>query len=151
MAPKRAKAAVSDDNDDSSHKPTWDSSERNLQLYLLPLKRWLPRQHPQLNNFLRFGYIMNSKQEAVVYDNDHKDLLKSGNFQAGTFESPWFHHTSLEGERSSDEDSEASLGSSAAARVPLSTKKIKRPTDQKTIVEIIKQIFIGEEGTETLH
>ena len=76
MAPKRAKAVTNpDDSDDASDKPMWDSSERNLQLYLQPLKRWLPRQHPQLNNFLRYGYIINGKQETVVFDNDHKRLL----------------------------------------------------------------------------
>ena len=103
MAPKRAKAVTNpDDSDDASDKPMWDSSERNLQLYLQPLKRWLPRQHSQLNNFLRYGYIINGKQETVVFDNDHKRLLADGSIVAGSFESPWFQP----GEESDDEECE---------------------------------------------
>ena len=51
---KQPKHADTGDKDDSDNRPEprWDSSLRNLRLYLIPLKRWLPRQHPQLNNFV---------------------------------------------------------------------------------------------------
>ena len=42
MPPKRGSKpkADSDDNDESD-KPSYDSNERNLRLYLLEVKRWL--------------------------------------------------------------------------------------------------------------
>ena len=51
---KRTKlpADIGDKDDSDKPEPQWDSSLRNLRLYLIPLKRWLPRQHPQLNNFV---------------------------------------------------------------------------------------------------
>ena len=57
MAPKKRAGRPADTEADTDDKtePCWDSSHRNLRLYLLPLKRWLPRQHPQLNNFIRYG------------------------------------------------------------------------------------------------
>ena len=90
MAPKRAKQTTdTGDKDDSDKQPTWDSSLRNLRLYLLPLKRWLPRQHAQLNNFVRYGYIMNNKQEILVYNSDHQEQLQHNKLVPGSFEKPW--------------------------------------------------------------
>ena len=45
MPKSRAKNVETDDKDDKEEDPEWDSNERNLMLYLLKLKRWLPRQH----------------------------------------------------------------------------------------------------------
>ena len=85
MAPKRSqKPDDTDDNDNNNDNPTWDSNDRNLMLYLLKLKRWIPKQHKQWNNFARFGYIVNSRQEVVCFSDTHKESLKSG-FRAGTF------------------------------------------------------------------
>ena len=78
MAPKRTNKHAESSDDNDTDKPSWDSSERNLTLYLIELKRWLPRQHSQLNNFLRWGYIINGKQEVVVNDTDHKEQLING-------------------------------------------------------------------------
>ena len=72
MAPARGTKLPADTaEDDTDVKPTWDSNERNLRLFLLKLSRWLPRQHTQLNNFLRYGYIINSRQQVVVFDTVH--------------------------------------------------------------------------------
>ena len=67
MAPQRNKKPASDDNDNSEKDdPQWDANERNLLLYLLTLKRWLPNQHPQFKNFIRHGYIRSSASRARV-------------------------------------------------------------------------------------
>ena len=90
MAPKRgAKPPPDNDDSDDNDKPSWDSNERNLMLYLLELKRWLPRQHPQLSNFLRFGFIINSRQQNVVFDIIHRQKLQDGTIEPGTFEKPY--------------------------------------------------------------
>ena len=132
MAPQRSrKAAEADDNDDSSDQPKWDSSDRNIQLHLQSLKRWLPRQHSQFNNFIRYGYIINARQEVVVCDNDHKEQLLNGTLVPGLFEQPWQH--SAAGDSSDEADSEDSTDSRASALHPLSAKKIKpKPTPTPT-------------------
>ena len=54
MAPARgAKQPADTAEDDTDVKPSWDSNERNLRLFLLKLSRWLPRQ---LNNFIRYSH-----------------------------------------------------------------------------------------------
>ena len=123
MAPSRSKpAAEANDKDDSDNKPIWDSSDRNIQLHLQALKRWLPRQHSQFNNFIRYGYIINSRQEVVVSDIDHKNRLLNGTLIQGTFERPWRRE-----EGSDDADSDDSEdGSSGSGKLrPLSVKKVK--------------------------
>ena len=88
MPPKRSIKPAADDNDDidKETQPRWDANDRNLlHLYLLQLKRWLPKQHPQFNNFIRYGYIINSRQQTVVFDNDHKDKLQAGRMTAASF------------------------------------------------------------------
>ena len=96
MAPKRATKPAESSNDNDTDTPTWDSSERNLTLYLIELKRWLPRQHSQLNNFLCWGYIINGKQEVVVNDTDHKEQLIDGTATRGSFEKPFTRTPVLE-------------------------------------------------------
>ena len=60
MAPKRN--YKSDDTDDNNNDdPSWDANDRNLMLYLLKLKRWIPKKHKQWLNFIRYGYIVNSR------------------------------------------------------------------------------------------
>ena len=92
MPPKRGSKpkADSDDNDESD-KPSYDSNERNLRLYLLEMKRWLPRKHVQLNNLLRWSFIMNSRQEVIVYDTDQQDKLQDGTIVRGSFEELYIH------------------------------------------------------------
>ena len=122
MAPKRATKPAESSNDNDTDTPTWDSSERNLTLYLIELKRWLPRQHSQLNNFLRWGYIINGKQEVVVSDTDHKEQLINGSAVRGSFEKP-FTRIVNESESEDDEDSDYE----APATRPLSARKIRKP------------------------
>ena len=119
MAPKPKAAELSDDDND---KPSWDSSERNLTLYLIELKRWLPRQHSQLNNFIRWGYIINGKQEVVVHDTDHQNQLIQGTATRGSFEKPYLRTQAFE----SDSDDDSTDG--AALTRPLSSRKIRQPT-----------------------
>ena len=121
MAPKRAKKPDAPDDKDDKDDPSWDCNDRNLQLYLIPLKRWLPRQHSQLNNFLRFGYVLNSRQEVVVFDTDHKNQLQSGSFTPGTFEEPWLP-AALRIDSEDESESEGSVDYTA----PLSSKKVQK-------------------------
>ena len=133
MAPSRSRkaAAAADDKDDSSDKqPRWDSSDRNIQLHLQALKRWLPRQHAQFNNFIRFGYIINSRQEVVVSDNDHKALLQSGALVPGTFEKPWRPVESDSDEEDSYDSADSNVSSTRLR--PLSAKKVKPKTTTTT-------------------
>ena len=104
MAPNRgAKTpAQTDDSDDDDKKPNYDSNERNLKLYLQRLKRWLPQQHPQLKNFIRYGFILNSRQQVCVFSTSHKDALQMGAITAGTFEKPCTIGISEEEEGSSE-------------------------------------------------
>ena len=89
MAPYRgSKAAAQAADNDDNDQPDWDSSSRNLALFLLKLKKWLPRQHASVNTFIRFGFILNSRQKVVVFDSDHKARLQAGGLAAGTFENP---------------------------------------------------------------
>ena len=126
MAPKhKGKPAELSDNDND--KPAWDSSERNLTLYLIELKRWLPRQHSQLNNFIRWGYIINGKQEVVVHDTDHKEQLINGNATRGSFEKPFTRSPMLESDESDDDSYDAGV-----ATRPLSSRKIRQPTPTTT-------------------
>ena len=129
MAPKKRANRPADTEADTDDKtePRWDSSHRNLRLYLLPLKRWLPRQHPQLNNFIRYGYILNGKQEVVVHNTEHRDLIHSGNIEAGTFEKPFSMPIGSE----SEDESAISQDSGAASR-PLSSKKLRTHTSTTT-------------------
>ena len=129
MPPSRPrKAAEADDKDDSSDKqPKWDSSDRNIQLHLQALKRWLPRQHAQFNNFIRYGYIINSRQEVVVCDIDHKNQLQNGSLTPGSFEEPWQLYASNTSDDEASDDSTESLGGTR----PLSAKKVK-PTPTTT-------------------
>ena len=141
MAPPRA--AKTPDKDDSDDKvPSWDSNYRNLKLWLLHLKRWLPLQLKQFNNFIRFGYIINSRLETVVFDNDHSDMLTDASLTAGTFEQPCMVKNG-DGGPSEDEDSgeeeeeeeapEREREASAALRTtePLSAARIRRvPTSR---------------------
>ena len=122
MAPKRAKKPDAPDDKDDKDDPSWDCNDRNLQLYLIPLKRWLPRQHSQLNNFLRFGYVLNSRQEVVVFDTDHKNQLQSGAFTPGTFEEPWLPAAL----RIDSEDESESEEGSVDVTAPLSSKKVQK-------------------------
>ena len=79
MAPKRNATPVdADDTDDKPEEPNWDSNERSLMLYLLMLKRWLPKQRTQFNNFIRFGFIINGRQEVVAFNDTHKSELQDG-------------------------------------------------------------------------
>ena len=121
MPKPRAKNVETDDKDDKEEDPEWDSNERNLMLYLLKLKRWLPKQHSQLNNFLRYGFIINGRQEVVVFDTDHQTDLQRGTFTAGSFEHPCNVGLGQESAES-DGDSEASQD---APMQPLSARKIK--------------------------
>ena len=126
MAPK-LKGKPAELSDDDNDKPAWDSSERNLTLYLIELKRWLPRQHSQLNNFLRWGYIINGKQEVVVQDTDHKEQLIQGTATRGSFEESFICSRSIESDSSGDESVDA-----GAATRPLSARKIRKPTTTTT-------------------
>ena len=132
MAPKKRAGRPADTEADTDDKtePCWDSSHRNLRLYLLPLKRWLPRQHPQLNNFIRYGYILNGKQEVVVHNTEHQNLIQSGRFTVGTFEKPFRMPSSEEGDSSDDE--EASLDSGALTHPPSARKPKSKPTTEAT-------------------
>ena len=59
MAPKRTPAKTkADDTDDkdSLSQPTYDNQLRNLMLFLVHLKRWLPRQVPGTSTFIKFYY-----------------------------------------------------------------------------------------------
>ena len=131
MAPKRSqKPDDTDDNDNNYDNPTWDSNYRNLMLYLLKLKRWLPKQHKQWNNFVRFGYIVNSRQEVVCFSDTHKEDLKKG-FRAGTFEAPCM--AGLKGEDAEDDD-DSSVDSSALTHPP-SARKPKSTTPDKSTLD----------------
>ena len=126
MAPNRGtkKPADTDDSDDDK-KPNYDCNDRNLQLFLQELKRWLPRQHSQLKNFLRYGFIINSRQEVLVFDDDHKQALQNGTLAAGTFEKPCTIGLEDDGETSDVYDSDGDVA--AALPAELSARKI-RPT-----------------------
>ena len=68
MGPKRGtKQPADNDDSDDNDKPTWDSNERNLMLYLLELKRWLPRQYPQLNNFSSASASSSTADSRMLY------------------------------------------------------------------------------------
>ena len=108
-----------DDKDDKEEDPEWDSNERNLMLYLLKLKRWLPRQHSQFNNFVRFGFIINGRQEVVVFNDKHKTELQNGSFANGTFEHPCNIGLSEASDADSESASDVSQDEGAAER-PLS-------------------------------
>ena len=90
MAPKRTPAkpkADDTDDTDSQNKPTYDNQLRNLMLFLVHLKRWLPRQVPGTSTFIKYYYILNARQQVVVLDNKHIDDIESG-AEPGTFEAP---------------------------------------------------------------
>ena len=121
MPRPRAKNVETDDKDDKEEDPEWDSNERNLMLYLLKLKRWLPKQHPQFNNFIRYGFIINGRQEVVVFDKKQQTDLQSGDFAAGRFEHPCNVGLGTD----EDEDSEDEEGDAASTTQPLSARKIR--------------------------
>ena len=171
MAPKRsADRKQPDDNDDNDKVPTWDSTPRNLMLYLLKLRRWLPRQHPQLMSFLRHGYILNSKQEVVVYDDKHRDKLVAGTLSAGTFERPCAVGIAAEEffeaaeEPDGEEETPASKasgkdkpdttpGSSAASLVGKEASRFKISPEalahfEETVVETVLDTFVDEDTQE---
>ena len=126
MAPKRTASRKQTDNDDDDKQdPTWDSTPRNLMLYLLRLRRWLPRQHPKLMSYLRQGYILNSKQEVVVYDDNHKKHLIAGTVATGTFENPCRIRVSSGFEFFSPPESEESAGEEAEGEKPPDKKATK--------------------------
>ena len=124
----RGKKPAADDNDDSDKDgdPKWDANERNLLVYLLALKRWLPKQHPQFKNCIRYGYIINSRQQTIVFDDNHREELNDGVAIAGTFEDPCI--AGLKHHDDSSHDSDASVDSSALTHPPSERK----PKDPKT-------------------
>ena len=132
MPPKRSIKPAADDNDDidKETQPRWDANDRNLLLYLLQLKRWLPKQHPQFNNFIRYGYIINSRQQTIVFDNDHKTQLQDGRMVAASFEAPCT--AGLE-DASSSEDEGGSLDSGALTHPPSARKPKSKPTTEASL------------------
>ena len=120
--PKQSQKPDDTDDNDNCDNPNWDANDRNLMLYLINMRRWLPKQHKQFNNFVRFGYIINSRQEVVCFSDNHKESLKKG-FNAGTFD-----HPCMAGLKSLDEseDSEGdSSVDSAALTHPPSARKVR--------------------------
>ena len=66
MAPKRgANAPELFDDSDITKRPSWDSNDRNLKLWLIHLKRWIPLQQKQFNNFIRYAYIINGAKKLL--------------------------------------------------------------------------------------
>ena len=88
MAPKRNQKPDDTDDNDTDDDPSWDANDRNLMLYLLKLKRWIPKKHKQWLNFIRYGYIVSSRQEVICFSDNHKEALKEQALVTGTFEKP---------------------------------------------------------------
>jgi len=143
MAPKQRGAKTDTTNDsDNDKKPSWDSNDRNLKLWLLHLKRWLPLQLKHFNNFIRYAYTINARQETVVFDNDHSDKLTKGSLEGGTFEAPCMI-SNADGDASEDEyddeDDESSEDSGEEREAspirptePLSAARIRRASTPRT-------------------
>ena len=135
MAPKRKpKANSTDDTDDKQddQAPTWDTNERNLMLFLLKLRRWLPKQHAQFNNFIRYGFIINGKQEVVVFNDNHRTDLQNSRLKPGTFESPCLVGVETESDEAGDEESSEEEEEEIDGSAPLSSRKLKPITATTT-------------------
>ena len=115
--PKRSQKPDDTDDNDNYDNPNWDANDRNLMLYLIKMRRWLPKQHKQFNNFVRFGYIINSRQEVVCFSDNHKESLKKG-FNAGTFDHPCMAGLKSLDE-SEDSEGDSSVDSAALTLVPV--------------------------------
>ena len=141
MAPKRSQKPDDTDDNDNYDSPSWDANDRNLMLYLIKMRRWLPKQHKQFNNFVRFGYIINNRQEVMCFTDSHKEALKRG-FNAGTFEKPCM--AGLEEAEDSEGDSSvdsASLTHPPSARKGKPDKTTTTPMDTPGLAEAEDEQF----------
>ena len=77
-----------DNQNDSDKRPTWDTSDNQLALWLLNLKRWLPRQNTAYSTLIKHGTALD-KRHIICVSVNHVDRHRLKLIQPGTFEAPF--------------------------------------------------------------